>query len=531
MKTQRSGKVRLGGLTPTTKTTTTTKTRTGLSRKTRNKGADFAWLNSEIFGAHWQEPAWEEVLLLLIAMLHDQGTPVSGVIDHVRRSVPGKYPYHVAVAARLLGEVGESRDQDQGRELLSELAKAIADHATRSGERPKEFVAKALGAFASLAAVVTAPEDVHERIARLVVTPGWRRSGRRGRTRVGERVASRITGWQMGFALRTSKERLEYATAALKDPEEAVRRGAIAALEREWPGRGDLAPVLAEVVMADRNSRVRLAALEAMQRSWRYEPAILDAIDARAGGERGYTVVRRLIEYLASAWPGNARALQVVLRLAQPRNEWNPSAEASVASAAAVAIARSWPDHEGAVAFVRDRAVSATTWTVREAVIHAWAAERAEDEGDLAFLRERAALDESPSVRVAALEAVLANWRWESTPEITEFVLDRAVNDPDASVRTSVIRAIMSNWGKSNWGKYDSDLQSFVRERAVQDADPSARAQILEMLSHTEHDIDFVREQAVEDPVPSVRAYVLGALSYVAARTRDWRIRGGTSDR
>ena len=73
--------------------------------------------------------------------------------------------------------------------------------------------------------------------------------------------------------------------AALHDTQEAVRRGALAALEREWPGRADIGPVLAEVVTNDRHSRVRLAALATMQRSWRYEPAILDAIGDRRDEE------------------------------------------------------------------------------------------------------------------------------------------------------------------------------------------------------------------------------------------------------
>ena len=45
--------------------------------------SDFNWLNKEIFGAHWNESEWEEVLLLLIAMLHDQKTPIHEIIEHL----------------------------------------------------------------------------------------------------------------------------------------------------------------------------------------------------------------------------------------------------------------------------------------------------------------------------------------------------------------------------------------------------------------------------------------------------------------
>src|SRR6185503_673235 len=64
--------------------------------------SDFNWLNKEIFEAHWNESEWEEVLLLLIAMLHDQGTPIRDVIDHLRNDGWRKQPLKFAFAARCL---------------------------------------------------------------------------------------------------------------------------------------------------------------------------------------------------------------------------------------------------------------------------------------------------------------------------------------------------------------------------------------------------------------------------------------------
>src|SRR3954465_6912360 len=46
--------------------------------------SDFDWLTRDIFGKHWRMGEWEEVLLLLIAMLHDQDTPIRDVVEYVR---------------------------------------------------------------------------------------------------------------------------------------------------------------------------------------------------------------------------------------------------------------------------------------------------------------------------------------------------------------------------------------------------------------------------------------------------------------
>ncbi len=188
--------------------------------------SDFAWLTRDIFGEHWQASEWEEVLLLLIAMLHDQDTPIREVVEYLRGKRRAAVPFNVAFAARCLGEAGDVQDSAHGQALLGELAQAIAEYAPQPRkEEALTFVETALKAFAALAPLVAAPATVQEAIDRL---------------NQASTLAVRTAAWQMGFALRSRKERLEYALAALHDKEEVVRRGAIAALEREWPGRADI---------------------------------------------------------------------------------------------------------------------------------------------------------------------------------------------------------------------------------------------------------------------------------------------------
>ena len=238
-------------------------------------GADFRWV-SRLFVDRWGRSEWEEVLLLLIAMLHDQGTPIREIVEYLRVECRSPVPVNVAFAARCLGEAGDLQDPAQAQALLAELASGIEEYALQTREAEAQaFVEAGLRAFATLAPLVSQPPPaVQEVIDRL---------------NQASTVAARMAAWQMGFALRSRKERLGFALAALNDKEEAVRRGVIAALEREWPGRADIAQRLAAVVRDDRHGRVRQAALAAMQRSWRYEPAILDAIASRVDEESAYT--------------------------------------------------------------------------------------------------------------------------------------------------------------------------------------------------------------------------------------------------
>src|SRR5262249_11666745 len=84
--------------------------------------SDFEWLKRDIFGAHWRDPEWEEVLLLLIAMLHDQGTPIRDVVEYLRVNCRTATPFNVAFAARCLGEARDLQDQTYGPALIAQPA-------------------------------------------------------------------------------------------------------------------------------------------------------------------------------------------------------------------------------------------------------------------------------------------------------------------------------------------------------------------------------------------------------------------------
>jgi hypothetical protein len=459
--------------------------------------SDFAWLTRDIFEAHWQMPEWEEVLLLLTAMLHDQGTPIHDVVEHLRLSSTD-LPFNVAFAARCLGEAGDVQDQAQGQQLLAELAGAIVEHAPRTRrEEAQRFVETALGSFAALAPVVTAPDAVHDAIARLDQA---------------DTVATRTAAWQMGFALRSRKERLDYARAALQDTQEAVRRGAIAALEREWPGRADIGPVLAEIVRNDRHSRVRLAALATIQRSWRYEPAILDAIGDRVDEETAHSVVTRFIEYLATTWRGNHKALDLVIKLAAPKPKARSNYDhADVLTTAAQVIVQGWGGHAQALAFLQDRAIHDPEPPGRAVALQVIGQGWGGHAQALAFLQDRAIHDPEPPGRAVALQVIGQGWGGHA--QALAFLQDRAIHDPEPPGRDAALQAIGQCWGGG--AKDAKDLVSLM-DRAIHDPEPPARATALQAIAKAwggAEVLAFLKDRAIHDPEPPVRAAVLQGIA------------------
>src|SRR5215212_5616097 len=74
--------------------------------------SDYQWLTTELFGPRWQRDEWQEVLLLLIAMLADQNSPISEIIEYLHDKCRQPIPFNTAFAARCLAEAGVIENQD-----------------------------------------------------------------------------------------------------------------------------------------------------------------------------------------------------------------------------------------------------------------------------------------------------------------------------------------------------------------------------------------------------------------------------------
>jgi hypothetical protein len=485
--------------------------------------SDFKWITKEIFGAHWRDSEWEEVLLLLIAMLHDQGTPIREIVESVRRR-KSAVPFRLAFAARCLGEAGDIQDPAHAQELLGELAHAIADHVLAS---KKTFTNAGLKAFATLAPAIGSTATVDAAIARLTQTKS---------------VPARVVAWQMGFALRSRKERFAYALDALKDNAETVRRGAIAALEREWPGRPEIGRHLVDVVRFDRSAEVRHAALGALQRSWRVEPTILEVLGNRAEQERGHRNVIRYIRFLASTWTGHAIARELVLKMASQPSPDRDAVSVEILAAAGDALASGWKGDPEAFEFITSQATSSRDAQVRadlaKSVANGWKG-RADA---LAFLQNLAINDPDADVRAGALMAIASGWRgnaailpfiqsrttveesdsarrgalaalvegWHDNPQTLTFLRDTARTATIVQFRIAALRAIVQGW------EFDSEAMQFVRECAIADPSPQCRGAVLMFLADSwrvaDDSLFFVYERSVDEPDPDAKAAAQRAL-------------------
>jgi hypothetical protein len=457
------------------------------------KESDYDWLNKEIFGTHWNQDEWREVLFLLVAMLVDQGSPVKKIIEYLYE-LADTPPLSKAFAAHCLAESIGTGNQELANILFIDLAKAVSEFAESRKQQTVAFVEEALLAFSMLARIASVPSKVNVSIKAL---------NKKGS------LQARMAAWQLGFAMQTGQERLTFALNALQDSEEAVRRGAIRVLEREWPGREDVKQALIEVLRNDRHVRVKQAAIDVIQRGWPKDEQVLDAIETRLTEEIAYTYAERLIEYLVLDWKGSPRALELVLQLAGAKfKSLDFGSTANVDEYAVKAIVQGWRDSDAALPLLFNQIAHASNSRIRiislQALTNGWA----NDPTVLSMLRDRLN-DDAVDVRKEVVHALGAGWA--NGPTILSMLQDRLTNDTDAQVRIEAVRALAT--GRAN----GPTVLSMLQDRLTNDTDAQVRIEAVRALATRRVNgptiLSMLQDRLTNDTDAQVRIEAVRALA------------------
>jgi HEAT repeat protein len=466
------------------------------------RGADYLWLKDQVFGSYWQRDEWREVLLLLAAMLADQKSPMREVIDSLWKEYPSDPPINLAFAVECLAEAGaiNQKDEHWAKELVTELIQKIKEYSGQAGDSPtKKFVDMGIQACSKLAAILSLSEE-----ARLIIQ----------HLDESKKLQQRMIGWQLNFTFQSREKRLDFALNALNDGQEAVRRGAIAALEREWPGNDQVSQALIKTVQADRYARVRQSAMEALARAWSENEAVLDAIEARIDEETAYTYVSYVIEYLSKNWKNHPKAYELVHKLAKPKSRASSDYDyVAVIRTAVKSLIEGWRDHPDILPWLKELVTSDLEVGVRQAAIDAIGLGWRDHPDILPWLKELATSDPEVGVRRAAVGAIGRVWR--DQPDILLWLKELVASDPEVGVRRAAVEAI----GKG-WRDYP-DILPWLKELATGDREEEVRQAAVGTIvqgwwGHPDI-LPWLQELAVSDQDLGMRQAAVGAIG------RGWR--------
>jgi predicted NACHT family NTPase len=426
-------------------------------------------LKEEIFGQHWHDETWHEVLCL-----------IAGLVSNV-------------VAGRLIAYL--MQQQGNGHDFANHFlaAKCLEEVRDRSviatiDKQLLEQCQKLVGYFAN--PIYPVDEDDYN-------------FDSENNKLVQKAVRAIALTW--AGAIATLAIIKAYAT---KDRNWVVRLAAVQELARGWANDPDTLAILKARATEDDKWNVRLAAVQELARGWANDPDTLAWLKARATEDIYPDVRVAAVQELARGWANDPDTLAILKARANEDDNWN------VRRAAVQELACGWANDPDTLAWLKARATEDIYPDVRVAAVQELARGWANDPDTLAILKARATEDIYPDVRVAAVQELARGWA--NDPDTLAWLKARATEDDKWNVRLAAVQELARGWAN------DPDTLAILKARATEDDKWNVRlAAVQELARGWANDPDtlaWLKARATEDNHYDVRYAAKNVIRQIESR-------------
>ena len=472
-----------------------------VQRFQREQSLSFEGLRDEIFGAHWADETWHEVLCLIAGMI-DARFVAQLITFLIARPAQDDHKYHhVFLAAQCFHEVRNPAFLAAVREPLTQALMPLLEF-----DFPFWYEEWRETDLADQR------RSIRGKTVRLLARPGllrnplnWLkdRANNDGEEEVREAAVRELArGW------RTDPDTLALLKDRARNDEHGdVRRAAVQELARGWRTDPDTLPFLKDRARNDEDEGVRWAAVEELARGWRTDPDTLPFLKDRARNDERGDVRQAAVQELARGWRTDADTLAFLKDCV--RNDEH----GDVRRPAVQELARGWRTDPDTLPFLKDRARNDQDGEVRRPAVQELARGWRTDPDTLPFLKDRARNDEHEYVRQVAVRELARGWRTD--PDTLPFLKDRARNDQNEYVRLAAVQGLARGW------RTDADTLPFLKDRARNDEHEGVRWAAVEELARgwrtDPETLAFLKDRARNDEHGIVRRAAVHELA------RGWR--------
>ncbi|MEH2217776.1 MAG: HEAT repeat domain-containing protein [Nostoc sp.] len=420
-------------------------------------------LKNEIFGKHWQDESWHEVLLLIAGMIEPRF--VGEILDYLMAQDGEEEKFvNLFLAAKCLIEV---------RNRL-----AIASTANKLLDKLKDLIKYDLWYYYVLY------EDKEE--TQLV---------QKIRTQAVRAIA---TTWQESLDTKTwLKERVT------QDDHEDVRGAAVQELANHFKDDPDTKTWLKERATQDDNWYVRGAAVQELANHFKDDPDTKTWLKERATQDNNLNVRYVAVRELANHFKDNPDTKTWLKERATQDDE------EFVRVAAVQELAKHFKDDPDTKTWLKQRATQDDNWNVQRAAVQELAKHFKDDPDTKTWLKQRATQDDNEDVGGAAVEELAKNFKNDS--DIKTWLKERATQDDHNYVRGAAVQELAKNF------KDDPDTKSILKGHATQDDYENVRrVAIRELRRNFKDDPDtksILKERATQDYHQKVRRVAVEELA------------------
>ncbi|MEH2399682.1 HEAT repeat domain-containing protein [Nostoc sp.] len=480
-------------------------------------------LKNEVFGKHWQDESWHEVLLLIAGMIEPKF--VGEILDYLMAQDGEEEKFvNLFLAAKCLVEVrNRSAIASTANKLLNELQDLTKYDLwyyydpQQYGEETKLLKEICTQAVTAIATTWQESLDI--------------------KTWLKERTTQHDNEYVRGVVVQQLvnhfKDDLDTKTwlkeCATHDDNECVRGVAVQVLAKNFKDDPDTKSILKKSATQDEKSNVRGVAVEELGWNFKDDPDTKTWLKERATQDDHQDVRRLAVQVLGwnfkddpdtKTWlkeratqdnHEEVRYITVRLLAEHFKNDldtktWLKERATQddhwfVRGIAVRELANHFKDDPDTKTWLKERATQDDHWFLQRAAVQELANHFKDDPDTKTWLKERATQDDNSDVRGAAVEELAKNFK--DDPD-TKFILkEHATQDDHWFVRRAAVQELANNF------KDDPDTKSILKQRATQDDNWDVRgAAVEELANHFKDDPDtksILKQRATQDDNWEVR--------------------------
>ncbi len=490
-------------------------------------------LKYEVYGIHWQDQSWHEVLRLICGMIDEKfaGEIINYLSNEVNCPWPQRFsnrpPWNLALAVQCLCEVRNLSTIAEPAKGLLQVICAFLDHVMKYDEPLYSFLDKQ---------VLSPTESIGSNWPHRTLLADWLRAGKWfeiDSTSFYIEAFGRFVG-SVGKGLGVIQQiMLDYIT----HPEMANRLLSLSTLAIGWREDPKTLALICDHAVNDIYEDVRKVAVRTLAQHFRNTPQVLSLLCDRAVNDLHEnirsTAIRALVEHFRAepqtlpllqdcavkdtSQEVRAVAISVMAQYFRTVSQTRPQIEdwavnslyEGVRAAAVSTLAKYFHEDSQILNLVRERAIKDPHERVRTAALSALAQYFRKDPQTLTLVRDFATKDVYKSVCKAALSGLAQYFHDE--PQTSTFIRDCANNDFYEITRSAAVTALAQH--------FDDDPQTLtlVRDRIIKDKHEKVRAEAISTLArYFDNDpqtLILVKDRIINDKDEKVRAEAVFALA------------------
>ncbi|MEH2304311.1 HEAT repeat domain-containing protein [Nostoc sp.] len=494
----------------------------------KERSITIEYLKTEVFGKHWQDETWHEVLLLIAEMIEAKFG--GEILDYLMvQDGEDKKFINLFLAAKCLAEV---RNRSVIASVATKLLKELKDltkydlwyyYSLSDNEETKLVQEIRTQAVATIAAIwkdnsdtlhwlkdrANADNEWYVRRAAIQALASNFKDDPDTHSFLKDRLTADNSWSVRGVAIQALASNFKddpetfliLKDRATADESGDVRCTAIQALASNFKDDQDTCSFLKDRATADESGNVQGAVIKALASNFKDDPDTCSFFKDLATADESGNVRGAAIVALASNFKDDPDTCSILKDLTTADESGN------VRGAAIVALASNFKDDPDTCSILKDLATADKSGYVRGVIIEALASNFKDDPDTYLFLKNHVTVDNNKDVRRTAIKALASNFK--DDPDTCSILKDFATTDKSGDVRCTAIRALANNFSD------DPDTHLFLKERATVDDGDVRRVAIRALASNFPDDLDthlFFKELATADD-RDVRRAAIRALA------------------